>query len=659
MIRLDKKLFICSFFLCVLLATFTINTSLVCNATTQEESTAPEKTLTLLENVVGLNMEAYNTTLDLNTQDLYYESLPQESIKYTLNSDNNNVSVICNFVNNKLRSMSVNAHDSSPLAAQSVNNTALDMAKDFLDKYYAYSSASYYDTLRPMLDDLEADKNLTKTSENMKLEVMTATNCTSFRWTYTANGIEAPLKCVALQFENGFLKYFVDTWHIYNIGSTDLNISEDEAISIAMKAVENYSWDVSMGSDNPSVTVTDFTIVGVSETTTTIGNYVTQNESRGGDPLTLYPGWTIKLYFDKLYSGQVYGLDIGIWADTGEVHDITPMMWTGDYPADENIADTSDTDLNQASMAWIALPLTVVIGAIIGYAKRKNAPHDSRKAPKSRSLKLSAILLCLMISFPIVSLTASTSTVKADTYVMPIYGSTLNITAQEEQQADTIAGSFASKFSTYAGYTTYDYFGSQTTKDDVLDNAEDFEDDYDHVATFHYGHGGYVWVTGVKHWDYFDDEGYEDYRQIRDYMVYPKTDQNKHFFVIIWSCRQADAYPGYTDAYGRAVGMAYAWHHGVDANDCFIGFTGASMPLTQVSEHHNWVTYGYWLNMFAYYLTISHYTIEDALDEASQYYFNLNWENTELYTGFDAVWPDYGTGEGWMKVYGTDDMYVY
>jgi len=659
MIRLGKKLFICSFFLCALLTTFTLNTSLVCNATTQGESTAPEKTLTLLENVVGLNMEAYDTTLDLNTQDLYYESLPQESIKYTLTSGENNVSVICNFVNNKLCSMSLNLHDGSSFTLPSINNTVLDIAKDFFDKYYVYSTDSYYDTLRPMLDNIEVDKNITKTSENAKLEVTTTTNYTSFRWTYAFNGVEAPSKCVALQFENGFLNYFVDTWHIYNIGSTDLNISEDEAINIAMNAVENYSWDVSMGSDSTSVTVTDFTIVGVSETTTTIGNYVSQNESRGGDAFTLYPGWTIKLYFDKLYSGQVYGLDIGIWADTGEVHGITPMMWTGDYPTDENGTDASETDLNQASMARIALPLTVVIGAIIGYAKRKSAPHNSHKAPKSSSLKLSAILLCLMISFPIVSLTASTSTVKADTYVMPIYGSTLNITAQEEQQADTIAGSFASKFSTYASYTTYDYFGSQTTKSNVLNNAEDFEDGYDHVAMFHYGHGGYVWVTGVKHWDYFDDEGYEDYRQIRDYMVYPKTDQNKHFFVIIWSCRQGDAYPGYTDDYGRAVGMAYAWHHGVDTNDCFIGFTGASMPLTQVSEHHNWVTYGYWLNMFAYYLTISHYTIEDALDEASQYYFNLNWENTELYTGFDAVWPGYGTGEGWMKVYGTDDMYVY
>ncbi|MFZ7138639.1 MAG: hypothetical protein ACOWW1_09520 [archaeon] len=660
MIRLTKKLFMHSFFMCALVVTFAINTSSVCNATTQQESTAPEKTLILLENVVGLNMEAYDITLDLNNQDLYYESLPQESIKYTLNSDDNNVSVICNFVNNKLRSMSMYADEGATFTTQATEINALDMAKDFLDKYYTYSSASYYDTLRPMLDNLEADKNLTKTSENMKLDVTTAANYTSFRWTYTANGIEAPLKCVALKFENSFLKYFVDTWHIYNIGSNDLNISEDEAINIAMKAAENYSWDVSMGSDNPSVTVTDFTIVDVSETTTTIGNYVTQNESRGGDPLTLYSGWTIKLYFDKLYSGQVYGLDIGIWADTGEVHDITPMMWTGDYPPDENVTTASETDLNQASITWIALPITVVIGVTIVYAKRKNSLHDSHKAPKSRSLKLSAILLCLMISFPIVSLTTSISTVKADTYVMPIYGSTLNITVQEEQQADTIAGSFASKFSTYAGYTTYDYFGSQTTKDDVLDNAEDFEDDYDHVAMFHYGHGGYVWYKGVQHWDYFDDEGYDYGNQIRDYLVYPRTAQDKHFFVIIWSCRQGDEYPGGKDSNYLAKGMAYAWHHELDtATDCFIGFADASMPLTQKSEHHTWVTYGYWLNMFAYYLTIDHMTIEAALNEASQYYFSLNWDDTELYTGFDAVWPDFGSGEGWMKVYGNDGMQVY
>jgi len=34
----------------------------------------------------------------------------------------------------------------------------------------------------------------------------------------------------------------------------------------------------------------------------------------------------VKLYFDKLYPGYVYGLDIAIWADTGEVNDTRTLI---------------------------------------------------------------------------------------------------------------------------------------------------------------------------------------------------------------------------------------------------------------------------------------------------------------------------------------------
>ena len=40
------------------------------------------------------------------------------------------------------------------------------------------------------------------------------------KWMYTVNGVDAPSKCVALGYEHGFLKYFIDTWDLYKIGST-------------------------------------------------------------------------------------------------------------------------------------------------------------------------------------------------------------------------------------------------------------------------------------------------------------------------------------------------------------------------------------------------------------------------------------------------------
>ena len=391
MISANKKL---SFFLTVfvwfLIVTIGLNGSVVCNAANPEysESTAPEKVLTVLKEVVGLDTAKYSTDLELYTQApfLYFEVLPQEDVKYALESNESKLEVICAFVDKKLRSMNIYINDGSPLTTQPAASP-LEMAKDFLDKYQTYSDASYYSTLRSMLDNVEADKNVTKTFENIKLEVTITESHTDFRWKYTFNGVEATSKCVVLNFRQGFLKYFIDSWSFWTIGSTDLNISEEEAIEIAMNAAENYSWNVSMGGDNPQVTVTEFTIVGVSETTLQIGNYPTKNESRDGDPLTLYPGWHVKLYFDKLYPGQVYGLNIGIWADTGEVHDIRTLMYLGDIPYNGGSADNEDSteqpsneepnndDSNPDMTAILLIALTasiaVAIGAAIVYSKRK------------------------------------------------------------------------------------------------------------------------------------------------------------------------------------------------------------------------------------------------------------------------------------------------
>ncbi len=323
--------------ICFLILAIGINDPSVCYAANPEysELTAPEKVLTILEEVVGLDMAKYSTELDFYAQApfLYFDVLPQEDVKYILDSNESKLEVICAFADQKLRSLNIYINDGLPITNQPVT-IPLEMAKDFLDKYPAYSEASYYSTMRSMLDSIEANKNTTKAVGDIKLEVTVTANRTDFRWNYCFNGLEATSKSVVLNFKDGFLKYFIDTWSLYNLGSTDLIVSEEEAIEIAMNAAENYSWNVSMGGDNPPVTVTEFNIVGVFETELSLGNFPTKNESRGGNPLTLYPGWHVKLYFDKLYPGNVYGLSIGIWADTGEVNDISTLMSALGYPDD-------------------------------------------------------------------------------------------------------------------------------------------------------------------------------------------------------------------------------------------------------------------------------------------------------------------------------------
>jgi hypothetical protein len=308
----------------------------------------------------------------------------------------------------------------------------------------------------------------------------------------------------------------------------------------------------------------------------------------------------------------------------------------------------------------IVLPISIAIafGATKVYPRRKKrTPNERYVMLESNSRKLSGALLCLLvllITFPM-----AMPTVKAGTRGITSYGSTWYMPTGEMTavQNTIIAINF---YFGLRGYSCYNYYGSLTQKQTVLDRASYMEQSFDHVAMFHHGHAGYGSVGGVTHWDYFDDNGpYYFSDQIWDYEVYPKTWRSKHFFVMLWACRQGDL-SGYMDGNGRAVGMPYAWHHPVDWNyDCFIGFKDASMPLTQTSTHNPSVTYYDWILYFIHYALYNHYTIMQALDQASQYCFSLPYYSTELHRRFWATWPYFGSGYGWMKIYGNPGIYLW
>lgn len=460
MSRAGKKLFLFStVFMCVLMVTVVMDGSLVCNAANQDslESTAPEKVLTILNDVVGLDMATYSTHLDSYTQDLYFESLPQETVSYTLESNGSKLGVLCNFVDGKLQKISIYMKEGLPLMLKTAqpNANEVEMAKGFLSRYQTYCGAAYCEAMRAMLDAVEANRTITKFSGNIKFEAeytksfLPWENRTidraRFAWIYTFNGAESSDKWVAIYFENGFLNGFIDNWNLFKIGSYDIKVDEEKAIEIAMNAVKNYSYKVGMGGDT-WVEVKDFKVVGAKAIALMFSNGLYKAESRGGDPLTEYPIWIIHLYFDGLYSGNVYGVYVNIWADTGEVSKIVPMMTGLEYPSsfsggstdgegsagqessESHNGSNNGTEPNLTQIAWIALPISIGIafGAVKVYSRRKRKSSMSDVGmPKLNSLKL-AIALCLLISLTTFSMVMPT--VNADSRGVVFYGSRWGVT---------------------------------------------------------------------------------------------------------------------------------------------------------------------------------------------------------------------------------------
>ncbi|MBN1785355.1 MAG: hypothetical protein JW815_06430 [Candidatus Bathyarchaeota archaeon] len=315
------------------------------------EWSAPEEALTFLEDVVNLEMKDYTVVLDIYDvqHPSHFHGLAQENVVYTLESDGDKIQAAFAFVNKTFYHCSLFLLEGDPIYSQS-NKNVLDAADDVLQRFQTYSRASGKVDARDFSEMRNALNAINKTDDvetklgNTKLEVKTCGNdLTSLKWMSTLNGVDFP--GITMEFQKGTFCTLGDNWRIYNVGSTDVTVSREEAIQIALDYVEDFSWTA--GDEE----VTDFNVVQEPLPIELI-------TTRSREPLTLYPSWQIELYLDKIYPGLVNRIFLAIWADTGEVISCIPLSVDGQFQSDQNVANSSQLANNPASP----------IGAIISVA---------------------------------------------------------------------------------------------------------------------------------------------------------------------------------------------------------------------------------------------------------------------------------------------------
>jgi len=164
-----------------------------------------------------------------------------------------------------------------------------------------------------MLASVTGTENTEITQNNTKLTVSVSGDTTGVQWFYTENGVDFSQKGVYLEYENGVLKELTDGWFLLKIGSTQVNVSSDQAIEFARSAVKGFTWKAEDGT-----AVSTFTVL---DTPVSVVFHPTQRE----EYLTLVPYWYVTLYLDKVYPGGVNRIGVGVWADTGKVADIKTL----------------------------------------------------------------------------------------------------------------------------------------------------------------------------------------------------------------------------------------------------------------------------------------------------------------------------------------------
>jgi len=269
------------------------------------EFSAPDEALVFLEDVIMLDLPKYNTKLVVDH--VFYPSelggLAQEIGKFSLEAEESKLNVLFKAVNKTLVACILDVLEGSPLYIQQPSSNQ------------TYTGALDLEDMRNMLDIVDVTKNMETTVGNVKLEVSSEEDQVLFDWTYSFNG--ADYTGIYINFRDGSFESFRDDRSYYKIGSTDVNVSKEEAIDIALKRMETYSWKLGSGEE-----VSDFNIVEER-----IGaELLTRNRE---EPLIMYPYWLIQLPLDKVYPGMVTRIIVAIWAGTSEILYVKPLSYGG------------------------------------------------------------------------------------------------------------------------------------------------------------------------------------------------------------------------------------------------------------------------------------------------------------------------------------------
>ena len=272
-------------------------------------SSSTNNAINFLQNVVQIDTSHYQATLLSNNfeQRADLGGALQQIMTYDLSSSDSKLYVSLRFRNNQFSRYQILIQEGSPVYSQPQPSGAVDSSKGLLDRLSAYKSTVYLGNMSSLLSlassstqDIEIKEgNLKLTAsqgESPKIVIM-----------YTENNVDFSPKSLSLVFRDGDLVDMIDGYFLFSVGSTEVNISSERAVTLAINALNNYSW-IAEGT-----TVSDFQVVGQP---TVIFHPNTKNS------LELYPQYTVTFYLDKVYPGGINAIVVEVWADDGSIAQI-------------------------------------------------------------------------------------------------------------------------------------------------------------------------------------------------------------------------------------------------------------------------------------------------------------------------------------------------
>jgi hypothetical protein len=269
------------------------------NADVQKEA------LSIITDVIGLDLTRYGSKHS-NYNSEIYDGVFREYVDYTLEASGSKVSVFLTFANNILIQWCIYPLEGAPLYTEPLAANPLDTVKDTLQRYQEYANAALVQEARNVLDTVAELKTINTTVGDLKMRVSEENSFTNIHWVRTINGLEFTTG-LGVRLTNGIVDIFTDRSRFFKIGSSEVNISREEAVRIAQEEAKAFT-TVKIWLGNGYETFP----FRVKEEPFTVRLQV------GTDNFMMYPYWYVWFVADpEVYS--VKGVEVYMRADTGEV----------------------------------------------------------------------------------------------------------------------------------------------------------------------------------------------------------------------------------------------------------------------------------------------------------------------------------------------------
>ena len=221
--------------------------------------------------------------------------------------------VVFNFNNGTLSSCSISPPSQDRLIflhPQDQYNSTLGVVQ----RYQAWTNDSQVQEMANLLQNVGSEKNVTQVSGNLKLQI-SVTRYTQYDFYNTFNGADYTGLSI---FRGSSNLDFSDNRVYERIGDTSINISKEQAISIAKNYLKTYIVNATFANGS-STSVSDLNVTGVK-------GAILQTTVRGNS--TLYPEWNVQLNVSNMPARGLQGVGVWIWANDGQV--IGAYQYTND-----------------------------------------------------------------------------------------------------------------------------------------------------------------------------------------------------------------------------------------------------------------------------------------------------------------------------------------